>query len=195
MWETGRMHGPLRRALSFAFALLLSLSVTDPVSAQSDTGLIVITITDAKTGKPLADARALLVGPQTASSLTSASGVIRYTDAPSGIYRVRVVKRGFNGAASPEFEVLSGRSVTLDIKLSESTNGPTIIGTVVARSTVSVSSHDISDDSPIRRISDSRTDALDKLAGVSVTQDATDPNSAVNVSLNGHDESQTAVTL
>jgi hypothetical protein len=189
------MHGPLRRALSFAFALLVGLSVTDPVSAQSDTGSIVITITDAKTGKPLADARALLVGPQTASSLTSASGVIRYTDAPSGIYRVRVVKRGFNGAASPEFEVLSGRSVTLDIKLSESTNGPTIIGTVVARSTVSVSSHDISDDSPIRRISDSLTDALDKLAGVSVTQDATDPNSAVNVSLNGHDESQTAVTL
>ncbi len=188
------MHG-LRRVSCLILAMLLVAVSIAPASAQTDTGAIVLTVTDAKTGKPLADARAVLVGPQVASSLTGTSGVIRYTDAPSGIYRIRVLKRGYNAAASPEFEVLSGRSVALDVKLSESSNGPAIIGTVVARSTVSVSSHDISDDSPIRRISDSLTDALDKLAGVSVTQDATDPNSAQTISLNGHDESQTAVTL
>lgn len=189
------MHGPLRRALCLVLTLLLTASATNASSAQSDTGLIVLTVTDAKTGKPLADARALLVGPQVASSLTGATGVIRYTDAPAGIYRLRVLKRGYDSAISQEFEVLSGRSVTLDVKLSESSAGPRIIGSVVARSQVAVSSHDIGEDSPIRRISDSLTDALDKLAGVSVSQDATDPNSAVNVSLNGHDESQTAVTL
>ena len=189
------MHGLLRRALCLVLTLVLAASAFSVSSAQSDTGLIVVTVTDAKTGKPVTDARAMLVGPQVASSLTGSTGIIRYTDAPSGIYRIRVLKRGYDAAVSAEFEVLSGRSVTLDVKLSESLAGPRIIGTVVAHSAVSVSSHDISDDSPIRRISDSLTDALDKLAGVSITQDATDPNSAVNVSLNGHDESQTAVTL
>ncbi|HXP94848.1 MAG TPA: TonB-dependent receptor [Candidatus Binatia bacterium] len=188
------MHG-LRRVSCLILALLLVAVSMAPSSAQTDTGAIVLTVTDAKTGKPVVDARAMLVGPQVASSLTGTNGIIRYTDAPAGLYRVRVLKRGYSSAVSPEFEVLSGRSVALDVKLSESLNGPPIIGTVTARSQVSVSSHDISDDSPIRRISDSLTDALNKLAGVSVNQDATDPNSAVTVSLNGHDEAQTSVTL
>jgi hypothetical protein len=189
------MHRRFRQGWAFVFALLLGASTAPSVQAQSDTGMIVVTVVDAKTGKPLTDARATLVGPQVASSLTNATGIVRYTDVPTGIYRVRVIKRGYDAAVSPEFEVLSGRSVAVDVKLSVSSSGPQIIGTVVARSQVSISSHDISEDSPIRRISDSLTDALDKLAGVSVNQDATDPNSAVTVSLNGHDESQTAVTL
>lgn len=198
------MRRPALRVLFslLAFAGLFSFSA--PSQAQSDTGLIVVTITDAKTGKPLANARAILFGTQVVSTLTTANGVIRYTDAPTGLYRLRVMKQGYAAAASPQFEVLDGRMVSLDVKLTETAapggtttnaSGLKIIGTVIARSQVDVTSHDISDDSPIRRISDSLTDALDKLAGVSITQDATDPNSAQTISLNNHDESQTAVTL
>ncbi|MBD5657677.1 MAG: TonB-dependent receptor, partial [Candidatus Eremiobacteraeota bacterium] len=150
---------------------------------------------DAQTGKPVADARTILVGPETASSLTTAAGVIHYTDVPVGIYRVRVIKRGYQAGVSSEFDVLSDRSINVRVALALSTGGLKVIGSVTARASVSVSSNDISDSSPIRRLSDSLTDALDKIAGVSVTQDATDPNSPVTISLNGHDESQTAVSL
>ncbi len=70
-----------------------------------------------------------------------------------------------------------------------------VIGTVKARESISITTSDLNADSPIRRLSDSLTDALDKLAGVSVTTDATDPNSPITISLNNQDESQTALTL
>jgi hypothetical protein len=184
------------RALAFRLLVVATLlGCGIPASAQTDTGQIVINVVDATTGKPVSDARAILIGPQTASSLTTAAGVIQYTDVPIGIYRVRVIKRGFEAGISKEFDVLPDRSVTVNVGLALSTGGLKVIGTVSARSSVAISSSDINDNSPIRRLSDSLTDALDTIAGVSVTQDATDPNGPVTVSLNGHDESQTAVSL
>ncbi len=194
--------GPVQRivALAFAFVALLGRSAF----AQSDTGEIRIYVLNAATGRPLSDARTILVGPQTAASLTTAAGEIHYTDVPVGIYRVRVVKQGYSAGVSREFDVLPDRLETVRVALAlTNSSGPTdtnsgglkVIGTVTARSSVGVSSTDLSDSSPVRRLSDSLTDALDKIAGVSVTQDVTDPNSPVTVSLNGHDESQTAVTL
>jgi hypothetical protein len=47
----------------------------------------------------------------------------------------------------------------------------------------------------VRRISDSLVDALNTVAGVDVTQSSNDPDSPQTISLHGHDESQTAVTL
>jgi hypothetical protein len=187
------------RSLRFlAFALIVASTFASrpvPAAAQSDTGEIRIVVVDAATNAPLADARTILVGPQTAASLTTKAGEIHYTDVPVGIYRVRVFKRGFATGVSSEFDVLENRVETVRVALALGTGGLRVIGSVTAKSSVSVNSSDISDSSPIRRLSDSLTDALDKIAGVSVTQDATDPNSPVTVSLNGHDESQTAVTL
>ncbi len=177
-------------ALAFAFGLGGGMA-----RAQSDTGEIVISVIDAASGKPIADARTILVGPQTASSLTTAAGKIDYTDVPTGIYRVRVMRSGYQAGVSREFDVLNGRAVTVQVSLSTSTGGLRVIGHVTARSTVSVSASDIGENSPVRRISNSLTDALDQVAGVSVTQDQTDPNSAVTVSLANHDESQTAISL
>ena len=166
-----------------------------PALAQSDTGEIIITVVDATDGKAVADARTILIGPQTASSLTTAAGVIDYTDVPIGIYRIRVVKRDYSAGVSKEFDVLPGRAVEVKVALGASANGLKVIGSVSARSSVTLSTSDIADNSPIRRLSDSLTDALNNIAGVSITQDSTDPNGPVTVSLNGHDESQTAVTL
>jgi hypothetical protein len=180
-------------AFLLAFTLLAVGAL--PAAAQSDTGEIVITVVDATTKTPVANARTILVGPQTASSLTTKAGVIRYTDAPAGIYRVRVLHPGYQPGVSSEFDVLSDRSVDVRVELAMQTGGLKVIGSVTARSRVSIGSNEIADDSPIRRLSDSLTDALDKLAGVSVTQSSNDPDSPVTVSLNGHDESQTAITL
>lgn len=163
--------------------------------AQSDTGEIVITVIDASSKNAISNARTFLIGPTTASSLTTGAGVIKYTDVPTGIYRVRVSKQGYDSGLSSEFDVLGGRSVAVNVELALSTGGLKVIGTVTARSNVQIQSNDISDSSAVRRLSDSLTDALNKLAGVSITQDSNDPNAAVTVSLRGHDESQTAITL
>ncbi len=189
------MIRPFRPSLSALVSCAWLFVCAAPAAAQSDTGEILITVVDARTGSPLADARTILIGPQTASSLTTKAGAIHYTDVPTGIYRVRVVKSGFDSGASKEFDVLDGRSVSVRVGLSTSTGGLKIIGSVTARSNVSVSTSDVSENSPVRRISNSLTDALDTIAGVTVTQDATDPTSPVTVSLTNHDESQTAITL
>jgi len=175
----------------------VALLALRPMSAcaAGDTGEIAISVVDEKTAVPVANARTILTGPQTASSLTTAAGQIRYTEVPVGIYRVRVVARGYDGSSSAEFDVLPNRAVSVRVALASSTQGLKTIGSVTARSTVTIASSDLDEASPIRRLSDSLTDALDKVAGVSVSQDATDPSGAVTVSLNGHDESQTAITL
>ncbi len=179
----------------FALAGAYCAAAAFPAAAQTDTGEIVISVADATTHAPIVNSRVFLIGPTTASSLTTAAGVIRYTDVPTGIYRVRVAKAGYDAGTSSEFDVLASRSVEVRVELALGTGGLKVIGSVTARSNVAVSSSDINDTSPVRRLSDSLTDALNKLAGVSVTQDSNDPNAAVTVSLRGHDESQTSTSL
>ncbi len=202
-----------RRVLAFFFALAVLWFAPPGASAQSAAGEIDLTVVDAATDEPLGNVRTFLLGAQSANALTTASGAISFTDVPAGIYRVRVQLRGYDGASTREFDVLPDRAVHVRIRLSKRTgaggsgaggsaavasgNGSNlkVIGTVSARAKVSITTTDIGADSPIRRLSDSLTDALDKLAGVSVTTDATDPNSPVQISLNNQDESQTALTL
>jgi hypothetical protein len=188
--------------------VLLALSGWTPAAAQSsdDTGIITITVIDASTKKPLQNARITLYGATQASALTNRSGIVKYTDVPSGLYRVRVVKGGYSGNVSPQFEILGNKQVDVDVNLAATlangaptppattdANGMKVIGRVSAR--VNVSTHDVDSDSAIRKVSDSLTDALSKIAGVDVTQATNDPDAAQTISLNGHDESQTAVTL
>jgi hypothetical protein len=185
--------------------------------AQSDTGEIDLSVVDSG-GKAVGNVRTFLLGAQNANALTTASGAIKFTDVPVGIYRIRVQLRGYDGASTREFDVLPDRAVHVRISIAKLTpeelaarraraaNAPPpggsedssklkVIGVVSARSKIDITSTDIGADSPIRRLSDSLTDALDKLAGVSVTTDATDPNAPVQISLHNEDESQTALTL
>jgi hypothetical protein len=204
-----------RSLLALALVLfVMPVAAATRASAQSDEGEIDLVVVDAANGEPLGDARTFLFGAQTANALTNASGSIKFTDVPVGIYRVRITLRGYDGASTREFDVLPNRAVHMRFQLSKrsahetpensgassaSTSGNNsnlrVIATVTARAKVSITTTDVKADSPIRRLSDSLTDALDKLAGVSVTTDATDPTSAVQISLHNQDESQTALTL
>src|SRR6202163_4862412 len=204
----------MSRAPSRWSAAMLALSLfagvigsIAPASAQSssDTGIIQITVKDVAAQQALQDARVFLIGPTVASALTTKSGIVKYTDVPSGIYRVRVSKSGFTGVTSAAFEVLGNKQVAVDVDLgvqkqappttttSSDTGGLKIIGSVRAR--VTVVTTDVDDSSAVRRISDSLTDALSTIGGVDVTMDSNDPNAPQTISLRGHDESQTAVTL
>ena len=206
-----------RRVTAPLLALALLVLSTPPVRAQSSTGEIDLNVVDAATNKPIGNVRTFLLGAQTANALTTASGAIKFTDVPVGIYRIRLQARGYDGASTREFDVLPDRLVHVRILLTQrsaasggtggsggatstaggvdAASGLKTIAIVSSRSNVSITTSDLNADSAIRRLSDSLTDALDKLAGVSVTTDATDPNSAITISLNNQDESQTALTL
>ena len=186
-----------KRANSAAVALVFALCWVVPAGAQSnEVGTILITVRDAAGHLALADARVLLVGPTIASALTTRSGIVKYTDVPSGIYRVRVVKRDFTPATSEEFQISSNREIDVEIDLATAGGqNLKVIGTVTARPNIAISSRDVDENSAIRKISDSLTDALGKIAGGSVTTDSNDPDAAQTISLRGKDESQTAVTL
>ena len=176
--------GLLAAALLFAPAL--------PAGAQSDTGEIDIVVTDAGTKAPVTLARVLLDGPVVASEFTGADGKVRFTDVPAGIYRARVSSRGFQNVTSSTFEITNGKSVTVAVALALSTQLK-VIGSVESHSTSTVSTNTVDQNSAQRKLSDTLAEALGKLSGVTVNTSDTDATQTV--SLEGHDSSQTQLTL
>jgi len=197
-------------ALLLMVAVVASVFPARPADAQysADTGIISITVRGNVDGKPLADARVFLLGPATASALTNRSGIVKYTDVPSGVYRIRVNKPGFSGEFSREFELLGNKEVDVIFNLQEAVarrpgatassssgdaNNLKVIGTV--KTVVSINTRDVDVNGALARVSDGLADALNKIAGVDVTTPSNDPDAAQTISLRNMDESQTAVTV
>ncbi len=184
----------MRRTLAVLVALAL-LAGAAPALAQSDTGEINIVVQDAASKAPVVLARVLLDGPVIVSEFTGDNGRVRFTEVPDGIYRARVFARGFQAVTSANFEVTNGRDVTVTVALAQSTGVLKTIASVVAKSTASVSTTTIDQNSTQRRLSDTLADALGKLSGVNVSTSSNDSDATQTVSLEGQDASQTALTL
>ena len=187
----------LRRVLSLVVCLLLAWAIVPlPAAAQSDSGEIRIVVADAVTKHPIELARVLLDGAVITSELTAKNGTVDFTDVPDGIYRARIVKSGYESLTSASFEVLDGRVVTVTFGLVEATpSGLKVIGRVTVKATASISSTTITQDSAQRRLSDDLADALNKLSGVTVSTSSDDSDAEQTISLEGHDASQTQLTL
>lgn len=198
-------------ALLLVCSVVASLFPAQPAAAQysADTGIISISVQGDTDKKPLSDARVFLLGPATVSALTNRSGIVKFTDVPSGVYRIRVNKPGFTGSFSREFELLGNKEVDVNVALqlavarngssatasssSSSTDNLKIIGSVKAL--VSINTRDVDANSALARVSDGLADALNKIAGVDITTPSNDPDAAQTISLRNMDESQTAVTV
>ena len=182
------------RIIAASLAVAVALLAVPAVS-QSDSGEITIVVTDAATKQPIGLARVLLDGAVITSELTGANGTVKFTEVPDGIYRARIVKRGYQSLTSISFEVLDGRLVNVAVALVQDTGGLKVIGTVSVKASAVVSSTSIDQNSPQRRLSDDLAGALNKLSGVSVTTSSDDSDATQTISLEGHDASQTALTL
>ncbi len=186
----------LRRSAAATVSLLLLLAgLTPSAIAQSDSGEIDIVVVDATTKQPLELARVLLDGPVITSELTGKNGKVVFTDVPDGIYRARLVRRGYQSLTSASFEVLDGRIVTVSFALAMATGGLKVIGEVTAKASATISSTSIDQNSPQRRLSSDLADALNKLSGVTVSTSSDDSDATQTISLEGHDPSQTQLTL
>ena len=180
-------------AVCCAFAVLLSTAVL-PAFAQTDSGSIRIIVDDESGKTPLGLARVVLDGPVVTSELTSKNGQVSFVDVPDGIYRARIAKRGYQTITSEPFEVVNGRAVTVSVTLVLSTNLK-IIGSVTARSSAAISTTSIDQNSAQRKLSNDLANALNKLSGVSVSTTGDDSDATQTISLEGHDPSQTQLTL
>ncbi|MEO6913384.1 MAG: carboxypeptidase-like regulatory domain-containing protein, partial [Candidatus Baltobacteraceae bacterium] len=169
-----------------ALVLALWLLLPSALAAQERAnGSIVVIVTDAATRQPLDNAEIFLLGgdtPQT--SLTNAQGMLQFPEIAPGVYRIAVERGDYKRSAVPEFEVAEGAAVKIAVALESSLR---VIASVKARGSVSITTTNIGEGSPERRVSASLKSALDKLAGVSVDDTTFGPNSAFNVSLHNHD--------
>jgi hypothetical protein len=183
----------MRRFIPMAIsAVLAMLAPALPAAAQIAPGELVITVVDAATKAPLENAEVFLVGPVQTSALTPKVGLLRFEEAPAGLYRVKVQLRGYQTATLNDVEVPDGRRIIVRVELVATLAQ---IGHVQARSSASASSQDVNENSAVRRISDSLNDALGQLAGVSVNQSGNNVDGSVTISLRGMDESQTGVVV
>ena len=187
----------MRRLLSgFAMLVLVTAALPSAAYAQSDTGEIDIAVTQSNNKTPVVLARVLLDGPVIASEFTGDNGKVRFTDVPDGIYRARVFARGFQAVTSENFEVTNGKVVTVTVALALSSSGPLkTIASEVVKSTATISTTSIDQNSAQRKLSDTLADALGKLSGVTVSTSSNDSDATQTVSLEGQDASQTALTL
>ena len=184
----------IRRLFPIVALTLLALLVPSVANAQSSGGTIAITVTDAKTKSPIPLARVILDGPILASEIATSSGSVVFTDAPAGIYRARVFARGYRAVTSAPFEILDGERVNLAVALALSSD-LRVIAVVHSVSSVRITTNSIDNQSAQRKLSGDLADALGKLSGVSITSSSDDTDAAQTISLDGHDASQTAMTL
>jgi hypothetical protein len=177
------------------------------VRAQSAPAEIEVRLTGAR-GEPLADARVFISGASTASALTPRDGILRFTDVDPGLYRLRVVLAGYVTVDVNDVEALAGRRRVVEVRLdrvmprgASATPAPAAspqpgslaeIGRVRALAPVVQSTVDVDEGSPVRRISENLADALDKLGGVSVSQDQ--QFGTLSISLRNADPSRTIAT-
>src|SRR3984885_8636195 len=183
----------LFRIVTVTLAVLCAgLGLARPAAAQIAPGELVITVVDAATKAPLENAEVFLIGPVQTSALTPKAGLLRFEEAPAGIYRIKVQLRGYQTAVLNEIDVPDGRRIAVTVMLSRTLNE---IGHVQARSSASTTNQDVNESSPVRRISDSLNDALGQLAGVSVDQSSNSVDGSITISLRGMESSQTGVSV
>ena len=197
-----------RLSVIATFVAVFLLGVPAVARAQTAPSELEVRVGDAG-GKPLADARVYLSGGPgvVTSALTPREGVIRFADVEPGLYALRIALAGYDGVDVNDVEILPGRRKVVEVTLTRSrprganaapANATASdaalkeIGRVQARPPVSVTSVDVDEGNPIRRVSENLADALDKIAGVSVQQA---PNSGtLTISLRNQDPSTTLAT-
>src|SRR5579863_9148386 len=184
----------MHRIVAATLAAVVAL-IAVPARSQSESGEITIVVTDAVTKAPIGLARVLLDGAVITSELTGDNGTVRFTEVPDGIYRARIVKRGYQSLTSASFEVLDGRVITVNFSLALENGGLKVIGEVTAKASATISSNSIDQNSAQRRLSTDLADALNKLSGVSVSTSSDDSDATQTISLEGHDPTQTQLTL
>ncbi|TAM92472.1 TonB-dependent receptor [bacterium] len=173
--------------LALAFAPLAS-------GAQGESGTIEVVVTDASGKNAVAGARVILDGPFIAQEVTGSDGRVAFEAAPSGIYRARVLREGYAGATTEPFDVLPERVVSVVVHLSREEH-LLVIASITVRPLQSLGEASVGEESSARKLSAGLGGALGKLGGVLVTSGDDAQGPTETIWLEGHDPTQTALSL
>ncbi len=183
-FERRLRFGPLGIVLVLAFGLCSAGRTAGIASAASaGTAAVEVEVVDATSKAPIENAQVTLFGPQTVVRLTDRSGIARFEDVGPAAYDVRGRKQGYRDGRSARFDVPAGETAHVTVELPEALPE---IGRVSAAPRVTVRTVD--DASAVRRVSDTLSDALESIAGVSLQLDG-------SISLRGHDPAQTGFKI
>jgi hypothetical protein len=185
----------LRFLAAIVTAVLIFQAPLFALAQSQEPGTIIVTVTDESTGKPIADADVFLLGGDTPqNSLTNAKGLLIFEGLQPAIYRITVEADGYKTSASTDVEVDEGQRVDVAVKMAPR-NLVKTIAAVVAHSTTSVSVESVDQNSAQLKVSESLSDALNRIAGVSVDTNLYGADSAFNISLRGADASRTSYSI
>ena len=185
------------RVLVLAFFVLACLAAYAlPAAAQSmEAGAIVVAVTDVNTGKPIDNAQVFLLGGDSPeSSLTNVKGILVFESVQPGSYHVRVDAPGYAQTNTP-VDVGEAQRVRVNVALAPTAQLKTIASVVSKASVVNINIEDLNADSAQRRVSQTLSDALNRMAGVSVDNDLYGPGSSFNISLRGASSAQTGYSI
>lgn len=184
----------IRRVSIFFLSAALFFAPALPAAAQSqESGAIIVRVTDAATGLPIDNADVFLLGGDTPqSSLTNAKGVLIFDGLQPAVYRVQVSANQYKQTESEEIDLSDGQRLDVAVKLAPAMK---TIAAVVAHSQVNVSVESVDENSAQRKVSQSLSDALNKIAGVNADTSLYGADSAFNISLRGANASQTAYSI
>lgn len=180
------------------------------VAQAQDPGTLLVVVVDARTGKPIDSAQVFILGgdsPQ--ASLTNKDGKLEFPGMGVGTYSVLVKSPGHLDSAPTKIDIVADQLTTVRVTMESqsaaiagtpvptSTSAPSsdlkIIATVQSRASVDVSVVPLSQAE--RGVSQSLAGALGGIAGVLNGDTGYDADSAFNISLHGHDASQTGFTI
>lgn len=164
------------------------------VSAQESTGSILVQVVDIATQRPLR-ALAKLTGPLSTTRSTDANGEFELTDVPTGAYRVQAGAPAYKSSDVLTVNVRTGERSVVRFELAKRESGLKAIGRVSTTSARARPYFDVSRNGALSRVSESLYDALGKLPGVSLDMLGDFGQGQALYGLEGHDPTQTAVTL
>lgn len=200
----------MRSVVAVVLALGVGLSSMATAVAQTqDPGTLLVVVVDARTGKPVDSAQVFVLGgdsPQ--ASLTNKDGKLEFSGMGVGTYSIIVKSPGHLNSPATKIDIVADQMTTVRVTMEPqsdlaaapvpvATSAPAsdlkIIATVQSHASVDVSVVPLTQAE--RGVSQSLAGALGGLAGVLNGDTAYDADSAFNISLHGHDTSQTGFTI
>jgi hypothetical protein len=181
--------------LPLVAVFVLNVKAAAQTDSQNQTGTLIVTVTDAATGKPVDNADVYLLGSEApTASLSDASGLAVFAGLAPAYSRVRVEADGYAPTRTADLDLSPGQKIAIIVKLARNASALKTIASVVAH-TSDVFVVVVTNESAQRMVSQNLADALDKLAGVSVSNELYGPNSSFSIALRGADPSQTGYQI
>jgi hypothetical protein len=177
-----------------AIAVVNSTNLGASAAASDGEGSLTVTVRDADTGVATRGVVKVL-GPLSVTRATDAGGTLTLTGLPSGTYQVQVGAAGYKSSAGVAVELHPGERSTLTFDLARRQSTLPTIGRVTTTGKRPTSFTELRAPSTLRQLAENLDHAIGNLPGVDLNARSEDGRPQALYGLEGHDPTQTAMSL